>query len=136
MADPHPGAYVSVEETKPRLLADMTERLLNPEFGAATIEVFEQEERTIFGSYSGKYVQTGALMASLTERGAAGAIRELRPGGFTFGTSIWYARFQGTTGKGNHRPPSAILKASALEAAAAAHDLREYIMHGRQAGLV
>jgi hypothetical protein len=130
------GAYITVRADPPGLLDEISGRMIAPEFGLETIEAFEKEEATIFESYAGKYVKTGALKASLTESDASGAIRELLPGEFKFGTSIWYAVFQGTTGPGSKQPPSAVLKVSALEAAAAASDLTEYIMKGRQAGLL
>lgn len=36
---------------------------------------------------------TGTLKASLTDAGAEGAIRDITPYGFTFGTSLHYAKF-------------------------------------------
>jgi hypothetical protein len=71
---------------------------------------FEANEREIFEGYGGKYQDTGATMRSLTQPEATGAIREAHGGEFVFGTSIWYAKFQGTTGKGRHHDPSAIVK--------------------------
>jgi hypothetical protein len=76
-----------------------------PELEAAELELFE--------GYGGKYVLTGATKASLTQSDANGAIREAHGIDFIFGTSIWYAKFQGTTvgpsGVDHHGGPSAIL---------------------------
>jgi hypothetical protein len=126
------GAIIT--ETDPELLPGIVERLLAPGPGLAAIDAFERGEATLFESYGGKYVETGDLRASLTNSGAAGAVRLLTPEEFTFGTSVWYAIFQGTTGPGNKKAPSAILEPTALEAAAAAFGLKEYVLKGRRAG--
>jgi hypothetical protein len=127
---------VTVEELGPANLGVIAARMAAPEFGDRVFRAAETEEERIFDSYGGKYVRTGLLKGSLTEHDAPGAIRVLRPGELLFGTSVWYARFQGTTGTGRHSPPSAILKASAVEAAAAAADLKDYILYGNQERLL
>ncbi len=124
---------IELEELGPTRLAGVAERLATPEVAfAALMRDFEAEERSIFASYAGKYVQTGALMASLTGSGS-GAIRELTPGGLAFGTSVWYGVFQGTTGDGDHRPPSAIMKMPESVRAGASKLLMEYVLHGGRA---
>jgi hypothetical protein len=127
---------VTVEELGPAHLGVIAARMAEPLFPDGVFRAAERAEATIFESYGGKYVDTGALRASLTEREAEGAVRELRPGEMLFGTTVYYARFQGTTGVGRHSPPSAIIKATAIEAAAAAAGLRDYIMYGNQAELL
>jgi hypothetical protein len=124
-------ALMEVEELGPVRLAGVAERFARPEvaFGAVLRE-FESEERSIFASFAGKYVRTGALRASLTDAAASGAIRHLTPSGATFGSSIWYARFQGTSGPERHGRPSAILKVTAREAELATRTLMEFILHG------
>jgi len=83
-------------------------RDLRPEFVEAA-RLLEETEAAIFAAHGGKYVETGATKASLTQPEANGAIREVHETGLAFGTSVWYARFPGTTGKGRHAAPSAIL---------------------------
>jgi hypothetical protein len=56
-------------------------------------EILESGEQRIFKNLRGKYVDTGALMESLTQPSADGAIREAHMAGVDFGTDIWYARF-------------------------------------------
>lgn len=73
------------------------------------VPALEKAELRLFDSYQGKYVLTGATKESLTQSDANGAIRAAHGERFVFGTSIWYAKFQGTTGVGSHGPPSAIL---------------------------
>jgi hypothetical protein len=99
-------------------LMGIADRLLTP--GAALeveFQVLEQAEQLLFDSYGGKYVQTGATKASLTQSEANGAIRRIHADGIEFGTSIWYAKFQRTIGGPSGKPrgrkrvgPSKILK--------------------------
>jgi hypothetical protein len=56
-------------------------------------ELLEQSEKRVFAKLGGKYVDTGALMDSLTQPNANEAIREAHMDGLDFGTSLWYARF-------------------------------------------
>lgn len=56
-------------------------------------EILESGEKRIFKNLRGKYVDTGDLMASLTQPTADGTIREAHAAGVDFGTDIWYARF-------------------------------------------
>lgn len=133
---PTGSTFIEVEELGPAKLDEIAARMAEPEFSARTFRAAEDAEQSIFDSYGGKYVDTGALKASLTQREAEGALRVLTPGMLLFGTSVWYARFQGTTGQGSHGPPSAIVKASSIEAEIAALDLKDYILHGSQAELL
>ena len=126
-----PTAFMEVQELGPARLGEIAERMLAPAPAfEALIGPLEQEERSVFERYAGRYVQTGALKASLTSSGADGAVRRLTPAGLTFGSSIFYGRFQGTQGPGDHEPPSAILRATGAEGALAAKTLAEYVMHG------
>jgi hypothetical protein len=93
--------------------------------------VMEADERAIFGEYGGKYVDTGALKASLTQPEATDALREAHGEEAIFGSKVWYGIFQGTTGTGLHGPPSAILKMSDEVAhGAAAEAVARYIVSG------
>jgi hypothetical protein len=60
--------------------------------------VFRKEmrmlERREMVMFAGKYVDTGRLRASLTQESAPGAVREILPNGFKFGSSIWYGKYQ------------------------------------------
>jgi hypothetical protein len=123
--------HVTVEELGPARLGPIAARMAEPQPAfAGVMTAIEAQERSVFAGYEGRYVETGALRASLTETAAAGAIRELTPTGATFGSSIFYARFQGTTGSGSHGPPSAILRASQAEASLAARAIKDYVLYG------
>lgn len=124
------AASVTVEELGPARLGAIATRMLAPEFGSSVFGVLEAEAGKAFAG--GKYVRTGALRASLTSMTAPGAVRTLTPGSLKFGTSIWYAKYQGTTGPGRHRPPSALLKPSRTMAAAGAMSTKNYILYGHR----
>jgi len=66
---------------------------MQPGFEAA-MQLLEEGEKRLFKRYGGKYVDTGALMASLTQPLANDAIRDAHAQHADFGTSVWYARFQ------------------------------------------
>ena len=96
--------------------------------------VLEQMERDLFGRFMGKYQNTGALMASLTQGNAEGAIRRIHGAELEFGTSIWYARFQtrigGPSGKprGRLRPlPVRVLKLTPQARASASELVMRYV---------
>ena len=122
---------LSVYELGPTKLSAVRDRFLfpGPGFEHATV-MMEEHERTVFESYGGKYVRTGATRASLTDSAASGAIRHLERTGLEFGSSVWWARFQGTTGPHKHGPPSAILRPTEAEAHEVATSLLRYILHG------
>lgn len=88
-----------------RMLRD---RLLSPAaMLEAEFDVLEQAEEHIFAGWAPSFNQSGATMASLTQRDAKGAIRRAHGiDGIEFGTSIWYAKFQrrivGSTGELDH----------------------------------
>jgi len=112
-------------------------RAANPAPGLAElIPELEERERALFDSYHGKYVDTGATRDSLIHTHAIGAIREVHGGQFIFGTSIWYAKFQGTTGFGSHSPPSAILKLPDGSAELASKVGARYVVDGFSMGMI
>ena len=86
---------------RPELLSAITDLRKNgassaamqPGFEAA-MQLLEEGEKRLFKRYGGKYVDTGALMASLTQPLANDAIRDAHAQHADFGTSVWYARFQ------------------------------------------
>lgn len=96
----------------------LSERLLAPEQALETeMEILEEVESSVFDGFGGKYVDSGRLKASLTERNARDAIRRVLGNTLEFGTRTWYARFQtkigGPSGKprGRKRPlPILVLK--------------------------
>lgn len=93
----------------------------------------EEAERRIFAEFDGKYVDTGATMRSLTEPDDDMGIREHEGDEFVFGTKVWWAKFQGTTGKGHHHDPSAIVRVDSALAAQTRQRLQDFI-HPRGEG--
>jgi hypothetical protein len=74
-------------------LALISHRMIHLEPAKEPImKVFEAGELRHFNRLRGRYVLTGATKASLTE-GGPDAIREAHGDEFTFGTSVFYARF-------------------------------------------
>ena len=109
-------------------LREVASRAHDPEAALREIfPIFERHERELIDSYGGKYVRTGATKRSLTEPTAKGAVREVSGATFKFGSRIWYAKFQGTTGKGNHHAPSAILKLTPEMAQEASRAVLRYV---------
>lgn len=123
----------------------ISEALLTPEVALeAEFDVLEQSEETLFASFGDPtYVRTGDLKASLTQRNAAGAIRNAHFGGrysvtipgIEFGTSIWYAKFQrrigGPSGKPRGRKRygrNLVLRITPASRRAAVALVREHIM--------
>ena len=114
-------------------LRGMASRCRRPDGAFEQIfRAFEESEREIFAGYGGKYVQSGATMESLTQPDGRNAIREAVGGEFTFGSRVWYAKFQGTTGKGRHHSPSAIVQLTPGVAARVRAGLEDHI-HPRNA---
>lgn len=121
-------------------LTDLIDRLVTP--GAifdAEFSILEEAERTIFAAHGGKYVMSGDLKNSLTERDATGAIRRGHGayGIVEFGTSIWYARFQrridGPSGlpRGRKRwGPNQVLRITPAARQGAAAALHDYLYAG------
>lgn len=74
---------------------EVADRLSNakPAF-SDVLDILEEGERRHFARLRGKYVRTGALMASLTQPHANQAIREAHADYLVFGTSVYYAQFQ------------------------------------------
>jgi hypothetical protein len=85
-------------------------------------KILESGEERHFNSLKGRYVDTGALKASLTDGNANGAIREAHADELTFGTSIYYARFL------RRRRKSAVLVLKPLERKASTRTIMEFIM--------
>lgn len=116
-----------------RLLAD---RMSAPVLGMnREFEILEEAEKALFASYGGKYHETGALEASLTQSEANGAIRRWHGNSIEFGTSIWYAMFQRTIGGPSGKPrgrvrtgPSKILKFTPATRRAAVELVADRIM--------
>jgi len=73
---------------------EVSRRLRNakPAF-SEVLDILEEGEQRHFARLHGKYVRTGALMASLTQPTANAAIREAHGDGLVFGTSTYYAKF-------------------------------------------
>lgn len=113
------------------MLLSIERRALRPTEGLRrSFRALEEGEQALFAGYGGKYVQTGALERSLTEPDAADAVREAHGAEAEFGSSVFYARFQGTEGVGHHAGPSAVLRATQAEADAAGALMLEYVVRG------
>jgi hypothetical protein len=109
-------------------LREIAGRARDPEAALRRVfPIFERAEAELFESLGGKYVRTGATRKSLTEPTAKGAVREVHGTEFVFGSKVWYAKFQGTTGPGSHRPPSAILKLTPEMAREASEAVLAYV---------
>jgi hypothetical protein len=114
--------------------AKIAHRAANPAEGLKDLTpALTQAESELFRSYGGKYVDTGELIASLTQEDASEAVREAHGEEFEFGTEVWYAKYQGTTGPGFHSPPSAVLRMPEAVVSAAAQTAIHYIVEGRGA---
>lgn len=103
----------------------------------AAMHVLEEGEKALFESFDGKYVDTGALEASLTQATANGAIRRAHGLTVEFGTSLWYARFQKRIGPPSGKPRgrkregrSKIVKASTAERVVVRQLVLDYVMEG------
>lgn len=55
--------------------------------------ILEKGEQRLFARLGGKYVNTGATRASLTQATANQAIREAHADELVFGTRVWWAKF-------------------------------------------
>ena len=125
------GAHGTMSE-----LRKIAQRARDPEAALREVfPIFERHERELIDSYGGKYVRTGATKRSLTEPTAKGAVRRVSGSTFTFGSTIWYAKFQGTTGKGEHHDPSAILKLTPEMAREASRAVLRYVTAESAAGM-
>jgi hypothetical protein len=91
--------------------------------------------------FAGRYVDTGALAASLTQSQAVGAVREITPHSLKFGSTVWYGKYQvvnpgpvtaaGGLRRSGHE--SAIMhKLTPEERNEVTREVGNYIMHGRQ----
>lgn len=75
-------------------LAGVAHRLQNAEPAYLQVaRILERGEQRLFTRLRGKYVDTGATRASLTQPHANGAIRRAHADELVFGSSIWYAKF-------------------------------------------
>jgi hypothetical protein len=93
------------------------------------LTALEKAEENLFASLNGEYVLTGATQASLVGT-TSDSIRRVEPDFLEFGTSIWYAIFQGTEPSpkgGFHRGPSAIFPDDATIQDTAADAVMEWI---------
>jgi hypothetical protein len=86
--------------------------------------ILQKGELKHFALLRGKYVRTGATLASLTQETANGAIRKYHGSELLFGTSIPYARY---LRKG---PRSAVLVLKPKERKASGNAILDYIVHG------
>lgn len=96
------------------------------------IPILEAGEERHFATLRGRYVDTGALKASLTRSGAAGAIRDTSDDELVFGTSIPYARYL-RGGRSNRRgtKKSAVLVLKPPERKKASETILDYVVEGR-----
>lgn len=97
---------------------------MQPGFEAA-MELLEEGEKRLFKRYAGKYVDTGALMASLTQPTANDAIRDAHAQHADFGTSVWYAKFQK-----DKKGKSAVLKLQPTERKLIPTTLLKFVTRG------
>lgn len=89
------------------------------------LELIERSEKRLFKRLAGKYVDTGDLMASLTQADANEAIRVAHAEELEFGTGLYYARYQ----RDQYRK-SAVLKLLPKEKREANATILGYITHG------
>lgn len=103
-------------------LAGVARRLVNAEPAFVDVaRILERGEQRLFKRLRGKYVDTGATRASLTQPDANGAIRQAHGDELVFGTSIWYARFL------RRKKKSAVLVLQPTERKAAAQTILDYV---------
>lgn len=106
-------------------LMKIAERMLNARPAWEAIEqILEKGEERIFDRWKGRYVLTGALKESLTQKDATDALRRAHAEQLEFGTTVWYAHFQKV------RKKSAVLKLLPTERKASARVLIEYAVYG------
>lgn len=96
----------------------------------ATMQLLEEGEKRLFKRYGGKYVDTGALMASLTQPTANDAIREAHAQHADFGTQVWYAKFQK-----DQKGKSAVLKLQTKERKIIPMTLLHFVTRGPEGAL-
>lgn len=89
------------------------------------LRLLERGEERLFKRFRGKYVDTGALKASLTQPDANDAIRVAHADELEFGTKLFYAKY--LTDKNRK---SAVLRLLPKERKEANATILEYIMHG------
>ena len=63
-----------------------------------TYDAVEEREAALFNALNGRYIRTGATLASLTDRRADRAIREAHGNTIRFGTRVYYVKYL-------HNPP-------------------------------
>jgi hypothetical protein len=101
-------------------------RMVNAQPAFKAIEdILEAGEKRIFNRLRGKYVDTGALMESLTQSSANDAIRDAHAVGLDFGTAVWYARFHK-----DKRGKSPYLKIQPTERKIISEEVLEFIVGG------
>jgi hypothetical protein len=113
-------------------LYEMGRRAINakPAF-EKVLDIAEAGQRRHFSRLGGRYVDTGALRASLTQPHANGAIREAHADEVEFGTSIYYARFLNKPGTSRRKKgSSAVLVLQPKAKREAGQALMDYITAG------
>lgn len=112
---------IGVDQTERRLNAvERRMRDARPAFEKVA-RILESGEQRHFNSLKGRYVDTGALKASLTQPNANGAIRKAHRDELEFGTSIFYARFL------RRKKKSAVLVLKPIERKAAVATILDFI---------
>ena len=93
--------------------------------------ILEAGERRHFAGLGGKYVRTGATLASLTQPDGINAIRNAHNDELIFGSSVWYAKFL-RTGKPTKagRRKSAVLVLKQAERKETNKTLLDYFVNG------
>lgn len=115
---------VGVEDAEDRL-EGISARMKNarPAFDEVA-GVLEEGEQRHFARLRGKYVDSGALLASLTQPSANDAIRDAHADELVFGSSLYYAKY---LRKGKK---SAVLVLLPKERKTAAKTILDYITYG------
>jgi hypothetical protein len=88
------------------------------------MSVLERSEERLFDAWNGRYVDTGATKASLTQPDADGAIREAHAQSAEFGTSIPYTVYLREHGR------SAVMRFDEADQAEVSAVVLRYIMEG------
>lgn len=115
---------VGVDETETRLRG-IAYRMVHAEPAFDEVAgILEEGEKRHFARLRGRYVDSGATMASLTQPAANDAIRDAHADELVFGTSVYYAKF---LRKGKK---SAVLVLLPKERKTASQTIIDYITYG------
>lgn len=123
------GLYFHIEalgvDKAEKDLNNIARRMHNarPAFEEAA-KILEEGEKRHFARLRGRYVDSGALLASLTQPSANGAIRDAHADELIFGTSLYYAKYL------RKKKKSAVLVMQPKTRKTASQTILDYIVNG------